>query len=235
MGWNDFWDDVGDSAESAGKAIGKGASDVQQWYKDTTDEGYSWFGIRSQGGNVQFSSPPPQPKISGWSDVSDPNLEGPNVAIQQWYPRKSGWSFEIGTEYFGAPGSLPSGEVFLCHPPDCVFDSLTMTMTNTDLNDAPSDVGAGFRCRLVQRTKDNKPIFVSGSATSSADDGTIYRTDLRLAAKSGLRALETIGGPVVTGLPMYVSLETYGDFSSITGLDYLQVQVTANLILEAVS
>jgi len=221
VGWSDFWDNVE-----------RGYRDIEDWYGDTTDEGYSWFGIESQNGQVQVTNAPRAPRYAGWVDATDPNARGPRGYGQRFFPRKAGYSLEVGAEFYGSPGSPPEGTKFIGHAPQCVFDSLTMTMIGAELVDDPEQT-AGFSARLVQRDYDGRPNFISGPAQTLSDDGVVYRQDLRLPAKSPLRAITGTGGPVARLLPMFITLAPYGDIAAVTGIEVLQVQVTANLLVEA--
>lgn len=222
-----FWERLGDN-------IGRILGDIEEWYQDTTEEGYSWFGVESDGENVRVTNKPREPRFAKWDDVMDPNLRGPHEHYQQWYPAKDGYSVELGAEFLGGVGTPPGGTKFIGHAPRSVFDSLTITQTNADFLSEDGGGNAGFSARLVQRDFDGRPNFISGPATSVSDDGVVYREDLRLPAKSPLRGLITVGGQIEPGLPLFVTLSRYGDFGALTGIDALQVQVTANLLIEEV-
>lgn len=220
MGWSDFWDDV----ESGWRSI-------EEWYDDTTDKGYGWFGIESTDGQVHIVNAPRMPRYSQWGDATNPNAQTDIPYTQQFFPRKTGYSLEVGAEFLGSAGNPPQGTKFIGHAPQSVMDSMTMTMTNADLIDDP-DQRAGFSARLVQRDYDNRPNFISGAATSISDDGVVYREDLRLPAKSPFRVIQTTGGPIERLLPLFITLAPYGDIGAVTGIDTLQVQVTANLLVD---
>ena len=222
MGWSSFW-----------RNVERTWRDISDWYGDTTDEGYSWFGIRSQDGQVQIVKAPRAPRYSSWEDATNPNLFGEHFAKQSFFPNKSGYTIQLGAEFLGSPGTPPQGIKFVGHAPESVLNTLTMSMSNAALVD-DDEQRAGFSARLVQRDFDGRPRFVSGSATSVSNDGVVYREDLRLPAKSPFRVETSIGGPIERLLPMFITLTPYGDIGSVTGIDALQIQVTANLLVEEV-
>ena len=211
--------------------IQRGWDDLRDWYNETTDKGYGWFGIESTDGQVTVTNAPREPRYSSWGDATDPNAQAETPFQQQYYPTKVGYSMEFGAEFLGSVGNPPSGTKFIGHAPDSVFDSLRMTMTNADLVD-DYEQKAGFSARLVQRDYDNKPNFISGGAHSVTDDGVVYREDLRLPAKSPFQVIQTTGGPIERLLPLFITLTTYGDIGAVTGIDSLQIQVTVNLLAE---
>jgi hypothetical protein len=152
-----------------------------------------------------------------------------------YHPLRIGWPVSIGIESLGTASVLPGGTFFIGHAVEgMIMQALSMTQTNMP----PSldySIQAGFSARLVQRDPGGQIRFVSGFEQGVLDDGTVVREDLRLTARDPRTALVSYGGPIEAYWPLYIVLQTYGDFGPVTGLADVQVQVNATFLCPEVA
>lgn len=146
----------------------------------------------------------------------------------------TGWPVQMSAELIGSPGSPPEGTVFLGHAtPDLWFDRMEVSQSGADLVDNPAEK-AGFSVRLLQRSPEGRIFYVSGFESGIDVEGTILREDLTSAAKTPFLSRVSYGGPITPFWPMYVTVQKYGDFGAVSGIDYLSVQVGVSFLAQTV-
>lgn len=213
---------------------GDWAQQREDWARDVRDWETENLGIQyDEEGNLRFTDEPiRQPRWADWSDAYDPYLRGAHPSIGAVVPATSGYSIPMGAEFISANGlDAASGSRFIGHaPPQGYFQSMTITQSGIPLVIEPSE-GPFWSARLVQRDTNGFPYFISGPVTSQSDDGLQYREDLRMILATSLRSVISIGGPLIPGLPMFITLATSDGFPADPIVGTIKVQVTVNLVI----